>query len=113
MPVGWSAAGKPAQGGRPRTALVSEDYAARSREGIHEPIDIETVRAVADTVADLNDDLQAGGGLSGPAARRTIKPAARGPRLEGTVSNATAARRLLANDDALLYNNPQALLLCH
>ncbi|GHE63447.1 hypothetical protein [Streptomyces capitiformicae] len=101
------------QYGHLRTALVSEGYAARSREGIHELIDIETVRAVADTVADLNDDLQAGGGLSGPAARRAIKAAARAPRFEGTVINATTARRLLANDDAMLYDNPQALLLCH
>ncbi|MFI1510606.1 hypothetical protein [Streptomyces sp. NPDC020597] len=61
------------QYGHLRTALVSEAYAARSRDGIHERIDIETVRAVADTVADLNDDLQAGGGLSGRAARRAIE----------------------------------------
>lgn len=101
------------QYGHLRTALVSEGYAARSRDGIHELIDIETVRAVADTVADLNDDLQSGGGLSGPAARRAIKATARAPRFEGTVINATTARRLLANDDAMLYDNPQALLLCH
>ncbi|MFD7002291.1 hypothetical protein ACFWA5_40105 [Streptomyces mirabilis] len=86
-----------------RTALVSEGYAARSRDGIHE------VRAVADLI----DDLQVGGGLSGLAARRAIKTAAHAPRFEGTVINATAARRLRANDDALLYDNPQALLLCH
>ncbi|MER5659383.1 hypothetical protein [Streptomyces mirabilis] len=86
-----------------RTALVSEGDAARSRDGIHE------VRAVADLI----DDLQVGGGLSGLAARRAIKTAAHAPRFEGTVINATTARRLLANDDALLYDNPQALLLCH
>ncbi|MFI0219374.1 hypothetical protein [Streptomyces lydicus] len=68
---------------------------------------------MADTVADLSDDLQAGGGVSGPAARRAIKTAARAPRFEGAVINATTARRLLANDDALIYDNPQALLLCH
>ncbi|MFF0134420.1 hypothetical protein ACFYTG_54015 [Streptomyces mirabilis] len=32
-----------------RTALVPEGCAARSRDGIHELVDIETVRAVADT----------------------------------------------------------------
>ncbi|MFF7976829.1 hypothetical protein [Streptomyces sp. NPDC007905] len=101
------------QYGHLRTALVSEGYAARSRDGVHELIDIETVRAVADTIADLSEDLEAGGGLSGPAARRAIKAAARAPRFEGTVINATTARRLLANDDALIYDNPQALLLCH
>lgn len=105
------------QYGHLRTALVSEGYAASSRDGIHELIDIETVRAVADTVADLNadlnDDLQSGSGLSGPAARRAITTAARAPHFEDTAINATTARRLLANDDAMLYDNPQALLLCH
>ncbi|MET7686958.1 hypothetical protein ABZT06_03005 [Streptomyces sp. NPDC005483] len=101
------------QYGHMRTALVSEGYAARSREGIHELIDIETVRAVADTVANLNDDLEVGGGISGPAARRAIKTAARAPRFEGTFINATTGRRLLTNDDALIYDNLQTLLLCH
>ncbi|MFD8006506.1 hypothetical protein [Streptomyces mirabilis] len=101
------------QYGHLRTALVSEGYAAHSRDGIHELIDIETVRAVADTVADLNEDLEGGGGVSGPAARRAIKAAARAPRFEDAVINATTARRLLANDNALLFDNPQALLLCH
>jgi hypothetical protein len=54
-----------------------------------------------------------GGAVSGPAARRAIKAAAHAPRFEGTVINATTARRLLANDDTLIYDNPQALLLCH
>lgn len=41
--------------GHLRTTLVSDGYASRSRGGIHELIDVETVRAVADTVADLKD----------------------------------------------------------
>ncbi|KOV91561.1 hypothetical protein ADL04_32875 [Streptomyces sp. NRRL B-3648] len=57
-----------------------------------------------------NDDLEAGGGLSGPAARSAIKAAACAPRFEGTVTNATTARRLLTNDNAPIYDNPQALL---
>jgi hypothetical protein len=100
------------QYGHLRTA-VSGSYASRGRGGIHELIDIETVRAVADTVADLHDDLQAGGGISGPAARRAIKAAATAPRFAGTVITATTARRLLANEDAMIYDNPHALLLCH
>lgn len=101
------------QYGHMRTTLVSEGYASRSRDGIHELIDIETVRAVADTVADLHDDLEDGGGISGPAARRAIKAAAQAPRFEGTIITVTTARRLLANEDAMIYDNPQALLLCH
>ncbi|WP_435217160.1 hypothetical protein [Streptomyces sp. bgisy034] len=101
------------QYGHLRTTFVTEGYASRSRDGIHELIDIETVRAVADTVADLHDDLEAGTGLSGPAARRAIKAAAQAPRFAGTVITATTARRLLTNEDALLHDNPHALLLWH
>lgn len=100
------------QFGHLRTA-VSGNYASRGRGGIQDLIDIETVRAVADTVTDLNEDLESGGGVSGPAARRAIKAAATAPRFAGTTLTATTARRLLANEDAMLYDNPNALLLCH
>jgi hypothetical protein len=100
------------QYGHLRTA-VSGSYAARSRGGIQDLIDIETARAVADTVADLHDSLGAGAGVSGPAARRAIKAAATAPRFAGTVITATTARRLIANEDAMIYDNPHALLLCH
>ncbi|WP_210435288.1 hypothetical protein [Saccharopolyspora sp. ASAGF58] len=92
---------------------MAGSYAARSRGGIQDLIDIETARAVADTVADLHDDLEAGGGMSGPAAHRAIKAAATAPRFAGTVITATTARRLIANEDAMIYDNPHALLLCH
>lgn len=100
------------QYGHLRTA-VSGNYASRARGGIHELINIETARAVADTVADLHADLNSGGGVSGPAAQRAIKAAATAPRFAGTVITATTARKLLANEDAMLYDNPHSLLLCH
>lgn len=93
--------------------LISEGYASRSRHGIHDLIDVETARAVADTVAELHQDLEAGVGISGPAARRAIKAASAAPRFAGTVITATTARRLLANEDAMIFDNPEALLLCH
>ncbi|WP_367429055.1 integrase [Streptomyces celluloflavus] len=101
------------QYGHLRTALVSEGYAARSRGGIHELIDMETVRAVSDTVGDLYDALEAGEGVSGPAARHAIKAATHAPRFAGAAITVTTARRLLANEDAMLFDNPQAFLLCH
>ncbi|MFE7577110.1 integrase [Streptomyces sp. NPDC057521] len=101
------------QYGHLRTTFVSEGYAARSRDGIHELIDVETVRAVADTVAELHDDLEAGAGVSGPAARRAIRAAATAPRFEGTAITPTTARRLIANEDAMIFDNPQAFVLCH
>ncbi|BEL13004.1 hypothetical protein Q0Z83_111950 [Actinoplanes sichuanensis] len=100
------------QYGHLRTA-VSGGYANRGRGGIDELLDLETARAVADTVAELRDDLDTGGGLSGPAARRVIKAATTAPQFTGTVITARTAHRLLANQDAVLYDNPHALLLCH
>ncbi|WP_052190272.1 hypothetical protein [Streptomyces sp. NRRL S-1824] len=66
------------QYGHLRTS-VSAGYAARSRDGIHDLLDVETARATIDTVADLNADLKDGIGISGPAARRAIKAAATAP----------------------------------
>ncbi|MEV6132661.1 hypothetical protein AB0M05_38730 [Streptomyces violaceusniger] len=45
---------------------------SRSRDGIHDLLDIETARATVDTLATLNADLSEGVGISGPAARRAI-----------------------------------------
>lgn len=84
-------------------AAVSGGYASRGRGGIHELLDLETVRAVADTVADLRDGLEVGGGVSGPAARHAIKTATSGPFFAGVTVNATTARRLAANEDVMLY----------
>jgi len=103
------------QYGHMRTAFdwTSEGYGSRSRNGIHDLIDLETARAVADTVAALQGDLENGGGISGPAARRAIKAAAAAPRFAGVLITLASARRLLANEDAMIYDNPHALVLCH
>jgi hypothetical protein len=92
---------------------ASEGYGSRSRDGIHDLIDLETARAVADTVAALHDDLEYGGGVSGPAARRVIRAAATAPRFVGTPITLASARKLLKNEDAMIYDNPHALVLCH
>jgi integrase len=103
------------QYGHMRTAFdwAAEGYASRSRDGIHDLIDLETARAVADTVAALHDDLDNGGGVSGPAARRAIRAAATAPRFAGTPITLASARKLLKNQDAMIYDNPHALVLCH
>ena len=92
---------------------ASEGYGSRSRDGIHDLIDLETARAVANTVAALHDDLKNGGGVSGPAARRAMRAAATAPRFVGTPITLVSARKLLENEDAMIYDNPHALLLCH
>ena len=98
---------------RTNFSSASEGYSARSRNGIHELIDLETARTVADTVADIHDALESGGSISGPAARRVIQAAATASRFVGTPITLASARKLLKNEDAVIYDNPHALVLCH
>ena len=104
------------QYGHMRTAFdtwESEGYGNRSRNGIHELIELETALATAGTAAALREDLDNGGGISGPAARRAILAAAAASRFAGTPITLAAARKLLKNEDAMIYDNPHALVICH
>ncbi|MGW4651817.1 integrase [Kitasatospora sp. NPDC004289] len=109
------------QYGHMRTVLNTDEsgrYGNRSRGGIHALVDIETALATADTAADLLERIQAGEAISGPAARQAILAAANGPVFQGALVGASfsrkhaAARRHLARDGSVLYDNPNALLLC-
>ncbi|MCX4789696.1 integrase [Streptomyces sp. NBC_01221] len=109
------------QYGHMRTALnteVSGGYGTRSRGGIHDVLALETALATAETAADLHDRFENGDGVSGPAARRALVEAATSRRFEGReiktdfARKYAAARRYLARDGAVLYDNPHALLLC-
>ncbi|MFC8829471.1 integrase [Streptomyces sp. NPDC057137] len=99
------------QYGHMRTA-VSGAYAARSRDGIHTLLDIETARATADTLMVLNDSLAEGAGLSGPAARRAIHAAAHAPTFIGSIRTARQARDILSNPALAVHDNPHAYLMC-
>lgn len=91
---------------------ISANYASRSRDGIHDLLDIETPRATADVLADLSADLDAGAGISGPAARRAINAAAHAPTFAGAILTARQARDLLGNPALAVHDNPGSLLLC-
>ncbi|MFF7019915.1 integrase [Streptomyces klenkii] len=99
------------QYGHLRTS-VSGGYAARSRDGIHHLLDVETARATIDTITDLHEDLEDGVGISGPAARRAIHASATAPQFQGTVITTRTARRILGNSDLAVYDNPNTLLMC-
>jgi hypothetical protein len=104
------------QYGHMRTAFdtwASEGYGSRSRNGIHDLIELETALATAGTAAALREDLSNGGGISGPAARRTILAAAAASRFAGVPVTLAAVRKLLKNEDAMIYDNPHALVICH
>ncbi|MYQ82261.1 MULTISPECIES: integrase [unclassified Streptomyces] len=99
------------QYGHMRTAM-SAGYASRSRDGIHDLLDIETALSVADTLAELNDDLVNGAGVSGPAARRAITAARNAPQFAGSVVTAQQARAILQNPSLAVYDNLSAMLMC-
>jgi hypothetical protein len=106
------------QYGHMRTVLdarTSSGYGSRSRNGLHSVLDIETALAAADTAAQLRDQAAAGEKISGPAARRALTAAAQTPRFEGRIVSATFARKataFLARDGIVLYDNPDAMLIC-
>ncbi|MCW2630817.1 hypothetical protein [Mycobacterium sp.] len=101
------------QYGHMRT-LISESYAARQRDGIHELLDLETARAVADHLADVHDSLQAGYGVSGPAARRLIHAARQQHhRFAGAILTRRQARTLLADPTLTVFENTSAYLTCN
>lgn len=106
------------QYGHMRTILdahTSSGYRSRSCHGIHGVLDIETALAAADTASRLRDRVAAGEKISSPAASRALSAAAQTPRFEGrtvTRSFARKATAFLARDGIVLYNNPDAFLIC-
>ncbi|MGY5072348.1 integrase [Streptomyces griseus] len=106
------------QYGHMRTVLdarTSSAYGSRSRRGIHSVLDVETALAAADTAARLRDRAAAGEKISGPAARRAVTAAAQAPRFEGRIVPSNFAKKaatFLARDGVVLYDNPDAFLIC-
>ncbi len=103
------------QYGHMRTVLdarTSSGYGSRERRGIHAELDVETALAAADTAARLRDSIAAGDKVSGPAARRAIVGAASVPRFEGALTTPQAAAKFLARDGLVLFDNPEAFLIC-
>lgn len=96
-------------------ARTSSGYASRSRHGIHSVLDIETALAASDTAARLRDRAAAGENISGPAARRALTAAAQIPRFKGRIVSNTFVRKasaFLARDGVVLFDNPDAFLIC-
>lgn len=106
------------QYGHMRTVLdarVSSGYGSRSRSGIHSVLDVETALAAADTAAHLRERVAAGEKVSGPAAHRALAAAATAPRFEGRIVPKTFAKKaaaFLARDGVVLFDNPDAFLIC-
>ncbi|MFB7058035.1 integrase [Streptomyces vinaceus] len=96
-------------------ARTSTGYGDRGRPGVHGVLDIETVRAAADTAVSLLGRTAAGEKISGQAARRALTGALKAPRFEGTLTTrqaATKAAMFLARDGIVLFENPDSFLIC-
>ncbi|MFF3878546.1 hypothetical protein [Streptomyces sp. NPDC001978] len=105
------------QYGHMRTALDTDTaggYGSRSRRGIHDLIAVETALTTAETAVDLRERFQSGEGISGPAARQALTTAATAAQFAGRLIDDPHrfAKRFLARDGEVLYDNPHALLLC-
>ncbi|WP_405469312.1 integrase [Streptomyces anulatus] len=92
-------------------ARTSSAYGARGRRGMHGVLDVETVLATASAAAKLRD---AAGEqkISGAAAQRALVDAADMPQFAGALTTPHAARLLNRRKGHLIFDNPDALLLC-
>jgi len=103
------------QYGHMRTALdarTSTGYGSRERRGFHGELDVETALAAAQTAARLRDAAAAGEKISGPAARRALIGATSISSFEGALTTPKAAAKFLARDGLVLFDNPDAFLMC-
>jgi integrase len=103
------------QYGHMRTVLdarTSAGYGNRGRRGFHGELDVETALAAAQTAARLRDATAAGEKISGPAARRALSGATSLPSFEGALTTPKAAAKFLARDGLVLFDNPDAFLIC-
>ena len=118
--VAWHIARLP--GGRIALALqyghlrttVSSGYSNRARHGLRRVLDIETARAIADYLQEIDQRLDVGEGVSGPAAQRLIRSARSARiRFEGMVLGKAEVRALLHEPEFQVFDNPDAFLTCN
>ena len=105
------------QYGHMRTVLdarTSSGYGSRSGAGMHSVLDVETALAAADTAAEAPRPHRSRGEGLWPGRPPSSHAAATNPRFEGRTSPDVReeGRRFLARDGVVLYDNPDAFLIC-
>ena len=94
--------------------VVSQGYGSRQRDGIHQLLDLETARAVAEHLSEVHDALQRGEGVSGPAARRLIHAAREEHhRFGGLLATPRQAKALLSDPALTVFENADVYLTCN
>jgi hypothetical protein len=102
------------QYGHLRTITTSEGYSGRARHGLARVLDIETAATMASHLQHVNDRLNAGDAVSGPAALRLMSAARdAATRYEGMFLSPRQARALLADPALQVHDNPRAFLACN
>jgi hypothetical protein len=102
------------QYGHLRTITTSEGYSGRARHGLARVLDIETAATMASYLQHVNDCLEAGEAVSGPAAARLMNAAwDAATRYEGLFLSPRQARALLADPALQVHDNPRAFLACN
>ncbi|WP_158297077.1 site-specific integrase [Zhihengliuella sp. ISTPL4] len=100
------------QYGHLRTA-ISEGYASRVRNGIHDLIDFETARSIALRLSEMSEAADAGEEISGPAAFRLATALReRNAGFPGLVTSQRQASLLLSNPDLTIFDSDDALFVC-
>jgi len=102
------------QYGHLRTITTSEGYSGRARHGLARVLDIETAATMASYLQHVNDLLDAGDAVSGPAAPRLMNAARdAATRYEGMFLSPRQARALLTDPALQVHDNPRAFLACN
>jgi hypothetical protein len=90
------------------TISQGEGYSGLNTAGFAALMAQEEASALIDTIEQTRRDLEAGGGVSGPAAKRLINVVNRATGFEGTYLSAKDARKLKADTSLTIYDNPDS-----
>jgi hypothetical protein len=99
------------QYGHLRTS-VPAGYASRSRDGIHDLLDVETARPPSTPSPTCTMTSKAAAESPAPQPGERSTPQSRCPQYASAIINAKQARKYLANPYLNVYENPNTLLMC-
>ncbi|WP_234540614.1 hypothetical protein [Streptomyces shenzhenensis] len=92
---------------------MSESYAGRSKADMLEVLDQEKGLALAETLTEAGERIDAGEKVSGPAAHRYRAAAEFSARYAGTYLGKRELRALVANPRLQVHEDPKAFLTCN
>ncbi|MGW9181583.1 hypothetical protein ACWGPE_18620, partial [Agromyces sp. NPDC055658] len=94
------------------TISQGEGYSGLNDAGFAALMAREEASALIDTIEETRRDLEAGGGVSGPAAQRLLSVVDRTKGFNGTYLSDKEIRRLKADTSLTVHDNPESFLTC-